>query len=763
MLPASQNLILLEDLSQIVVSAHDLQETLDQITTLLAQRLHVEVCSIYLHQDHELVLRSTCGLQPTAVGQVRMAEDEGLTGLTFQQGEPVNVEHADHHPRYKFFPGIDEERFRSYLGVPLIHRRTPIGALVVQTREPHVYPPDTVRLLVTAASQLAGVIANARLLADHSHARPPPPPTAPRESFLRGIGVSPGVGQGEAYPLGDELGLETRPTPSSASPAEEREHFESALLQSIQDVITLRDQVSATLSEEDGAIFHAHLMMLEDRGLQEKIRSRMTTGESAVDAVTQVARDYIDAFLRLEDPYLRERAADVRDVAQRLLRHLWEGVGDDDPLEFAHPTIVVAEDLTPSRLVRLLQPRLVGVVLARGGRNSHTAILCRSAGIPAVVGLATPLPRIDRGQPTIVDGNSGLVYLSPGAQVVAEYARLSTDSARVDAELRAHITEPPITRDGQRVTLRGNAALISDLPRLLAAGAEGVGLYRTEFPFLVRSTFPDEEHQLAVYRRIIDELQGLPATLRTLDVGGDKNLPYLPLPKEDNPHLGWRSIRVSLEMEETFRIQIRALLRASRHGPVRIVFPMISTVEELIRAREIVDQERTVLTAAGHAPPPVPVGAMVEVPSAALILDRLAPHADFFSVGTNDLVQYLLAVDRANRRVAHLYDPLHPAVLGVLRSVMETAARFERPVSVCGEMASRGLGAAALLAVGVRELSVSPGSLPRVRRLIQLCDATRLAALADALCGARDAGEAQRLLRAELASQAIPATLWEKT
>ncbi len=423
--------------------------------------------------------------------------------------------------------------------------------------------------------------------------------------------------------------------------------------------------------------------------------------------------------------------------------------------------MIVAEDLTPSRLVRLIQPNLAGVVLAQGGRNSHAAILCRSAGIPAVVGLEAGLPRIEAGQATIVDGSSGLVYFSPQPRVVAEYARLGIDSERIDAELRSHLEEPPVTRDGQRVSLLGNAALISDIPKLLAAGAEGVGLYRTEFPFLVRSTFPDEDAQLDVYRRIVEGLGGRNATLRTLDVGGDKTLPYLPIPTEDNPHLGWRSIRVSLEMQEPFRIQVRALLRASLHGPVRIVFPMISTVEELTSARTIVDQERAGLVAAGVDPAPVPVGAMVEVPSAALVLDRLAPHAEFFSVGTNDLVQYLLAVDRANRRVAHLYDPLHPAVLGVLRGVVETAARFERPLSVCGEMASQVLGATALLALGIRELSVSAGSLPRVRRLIQTCDAAALAGLADALCGAQGPREVRHLLTTELRRQAVPAPLWD--
>jgi phosphotransferase system enzyme I (PtsP) len=755
----SQNLILLEDISRIVVSSHDLHETLDHITDLLAERLGVEVCSIYLCEDGELVLRSTRGLRPGAVGSVRMAPDEGLTGLTFETGEPVNVERAEEHPRYKFFPGIGEEVFASYLGVPLIHRKRPIGVLTVQTVAPRSFSSDEVRLLVTTASQVSTVIAHARLLDTQAHRAESGRRRGSPESFLRGIGVSPGTAYGAGFVVTEDLGLERGAEVASGSAGDELERFARALARSIEDVEQLRDEVTHALSEEDGAIFHAHLLMLEDRGLQDKVRTRVTAGASAAQAVTDVARDYIDAFVRLEDPYLRERAADVRDVAHRLLQHLREDGEGTEPVSFAEPTVVIAHDLTPSQFVRLFQPNLVGVAVVAGGRNSHTAILCRSAGIPAVVGLPAALPRLEPGQDVILDGNAGIIYLSPGEAVVHEYRRLAADSSRLDAELRAHAAEPAITRDGLSVRLLGNAALLSDIPKILAAGGEGVGLYRTEFPFLIRSTFPDEGEQLQIYGKILAALGGRVATLRTLDVGGDKTLPYLPIPREDNPHLGWRSIRVSLEMEEPFRIQIRALLRASLLGPVRIVFPMISTVEEMKRAREIVNQERVALTARGIEIPPVPVGAMIEVPSAALSVNRLAPLADFFSIGTNDLVQYLLAVDRANRRVAHLYDPLHPTVLDVIGRVVEAAAAVDRPVSVCGEMASRVLGAAALLALGVEELSLSPGTLPRVRRFVQTAQAAGLRALAPELRAASGVPDVRRLLQDALRSQDVPETL----
>ncbi|MEW6488338.1 MAG: phosphoenolpyruvate--protein phosphotransferase [Thermodesulfobacteriota bacterium] len=759
----SHKLIVLEDVSRIVAASHDLRETLDHITALLAERMGVEVCSLYLEEADELVLRSTRGLDASAVGRVRMAPDEGLTGLAFQTGGPVNVEHADRHPRYKFFPGIGEEVFHAYLGVPLIHRRRPMGVLTVQTVAPRAFTPDEVRLLVTAASQISTVVAHARLL--HAQARVPEPPesrgpAASPGSVLRGIGVAPGVARGAALPLTEEMGLEYAHEPPRGSVQDERERFEEAVARSIEEVEALRRDVSSALSLEDGAIFHAHLLMLEDRGLGDRVRHRIEAGESAAQAVTAVGRDYIETFRKLEDPYLRERAADVRDVAQRLLRRLRGGEGEPGRLELREPTVVIARDLTPSEFVRLIQPNLAGVAVVAGGRNSHTVILCRSAGIPAVVALPPDLPRVDPGQPVILDGTAGMVYLSPPEAVAREYARLAEDSARADEELRSHAGEPAVTRDGMPVRLLGNAALLSDVPRILEAGGEGVGLYRTEFPFLIRASFPDEDEQVEIYGKILAALGGRPATLRTLDVGGDKTLPYLPLPREDNPHLGWRSIRVSLEMEEPFRIQVRALLRASLLGPLRVVFPMISTVGELRRARGIVDEERDVLAERGIRVPPVPVGAMIEVPSAALAVEHLAPLADFFSLGTNDLAQYLLAVDRANRRVAHLYEPLHPTVLGVIARVVEGARRWARPVGVCGEMASRVLGAAALLALGVDELSVSPGSLPRVRRFLQTADAGRLRRLAPRLTAAPDAGDARALLREELAEQRVPELLF---
>ncbi len=759
MVTESDKLILLEDISRIVVSSHDLAETLDHVTGLLAERLGVEVCSIYLHEGGRLVLRATRGLSPEAVGRVSMTPDEGLTGLAFQTGEPVNVERAEEHPRFKFFPGIGEEAFRSFLGVPLIHRKRTTGVLAVQTATPRRFTADEVRLLVTAASQVSTLIANARLLDTQAATEPPAPGPGRREGFLRGIPVSPGVGRGAAYPLTEELGLEPFPEPVPEDPDAEARRLEAALEASIADVEGLRDQVTEALSEEEGAIFHAHLLILEDRSLRRKIRERILAGESASQAVVGVARGYIAAFLRLEDPYLRERAADVRDVALRVLRHLREDRGRPADVRFPGPTVVIARDLTPSRFVHLLQPNLRGVVLAQGGRNSHTAILARSAGVPAVMGVGT-LPRVEPGTPVILDGNTGLAYLDPAEPVVREYERLEADTAELEADLRSHAGEPAVTLDGVPVRVLGNAALLSDIPRILEAGGEGVGLYRTEFPFLIRPRFPDEEEQLAIYRRILEALDGRVATLRTLDVGGDKTLPYLTLPREDNPHLGWRSIRVSLEMEEPFRIQVRALLRAGLHGPVRIVFPMISTVEECRRARRILDEELEALRRDGLEVGPVPVGIMVEVPSAALVLDRLAPWADFFSLGTNDLVQYVMAVDRANPRVAHLYDPLHPAVLGLIDRVVRTAREHGKPVGVCGEMASRGLGAAALLALGVTELSASPGALPRVRRLVQTVEMAPLRDLRPDLLAAPGAGRVREMLARELSRQGTPEALW---
>ena len=756
----SKELILLEDITAIIAGAHDLGHTLDRIVDLIADRMGVEVSCIYLFEGGELVLRATRGLVPSAVGTVRMPPEEGLTGLTFQETAPVNVDRPNRHPRYKHFPGIGEEPFGSYLGVPLVHRQRAIGVLSVQTALERSFSPDEVRMLLAAAGQLSGVIANAGLL-DALAREKPDGKGKQRRPFLKGEGVSPGFGKGRLLVMTDPMDLDAVGDVQVAGPEEALHRFDRALARAAADVAALRDRVTRSLGEADGAIFLAHLLMLEDRALQEKVHGRIRQGLGPVRAVVAVAHEYMDVFRAMEDPYLRERAADVRDIAHRVVAHLTEEGGVVGSVRLDTPTIVLATDLSPSQLAQLLQPELVGVALVKGGSTAHTAILCRSANIPAVVGIDVEPNSLDPDQPAILDGNAGILYLSPARPVEEEYDRLAADTRKMTDEWAAHAALPAVTVDGVAVGLSGNAALASDIPRIVGAGADGVGLYRTEFPFLIRSSFPTEDEQAETYLRAVRGMEGRPVTFRTLDVGGDKPLPYLPLPAELNPQLGWRSIRVSFDLEEGFRDQLRALLRAAAAGPVRILFPLICDEREMARARRIVDEERAALRAGGVDVPRVPVGAMIEAPSAAVLIERIGAHADFFSIGTNDLAQYLLAVDRGNPKVAHLYDPLHPAVLTVVAGIVEAAGRMGKPVGVCGESAGKGLGAAALLALGVTDLSVSPVALLKVRRLVQCVRCDRLRALAPKLTSAVSGGAVREMLREELSQQGVAEALWK--
>lgn len=751
----SRELILLEEISHIVVAAHDIQEMLDRITCLLAESMEADVCSLYLFSKGRLILKSTRGLNPAAVGMVSMVADEGLTGLVYETAAPVNVDEASDHPRFKHFPEIGEDKVHSYLGVPLIYRRNPVGVLTLQNETVRTFNANEVRLLVTAASQISTVIAHEGLLPS---AEEEPSEQWGNETsgyFYRGIGASAGVNVGVAYPISDEMGLQSFSKSPDLPPDEELKRFEQAHAESRKDLEGLRAHVTKELSEEEGAIFQAHLMLIEDRGFIHKVLDRIREGDSAPHAVSEVARDYVEVFSQIDDPYMRERASDIKDIAHRLIGHLGAGGDIDDEPVFEEPTIVLAYELTPSRLVRLLQPNLAGVAQAKGGETSHAAILCRSAGVPLVTAFAEDPPEIEKGTRVIIDGNVGVVHISPPDNVVAEYERFAEDARKIEEEFRSHISEPSETVDGVNITMMGNAALFSDVEKIASGGGEGVGLYRTEFPFLIRSSFPTEDEQADIYSRVIDALESGVATFRTLDVGGDKPLPYLMIPEEDNPQLGWRSIRISLELEDIFRIQVRALLRAAVKGPVRIMFPMVAGIGELRVARSIVEEERAKLQANGIDVPQVPVGSMIEVPSAAFSIERLATISDFFSIGTNDLVQYLLAVDRANPRVGHLYEVFDPTVLDVIGMVTEKCAAKEKPLAVCGEMAGTPLGAAALMAVGVRELSMNPASLPRVRRLVQSVDHSRLKALGPRLRTASGADEVRYLLKGEMRDQGV--------
>lgn len=554
------------------------------------------------------------------------------------------------------------------------------------------------------------------------------------ETVIRGIAASRGIAYGQVFLyLQSELEVPRyQVDPTKRVP--EIARFEQALVTTRQQIAAIQAQVRKNLSEEEALIFDAHQMVLEDQALiSETIREFETTGLNIETCFNAVAQRYIQAFAEIDDEYLRERAADIKDVARRVL-HVLLGQSAMNLSELVEKRIIVAHDVTPSEAAGIDRSAALGIVTDTGSRTSHAVIVARSMKIPAVVGVRDLTKRVQDGDWLIVDGYEGLAILHPTQATLFRYGKIQKEKSSFESRLLAANELPAETLDGVRVTLRANIEKADEVALVRQYRAEGVGLYRTEYLYLSSNHLPDEEHQYANYRAIVEGLAPAPVTIRTLDIGGDKPLPGNPelIGPEANPFLGFRAIRMCLENPELFKVQLRAILRASAHGKVEIMYPMIGCAEEIEKANALLAEAKAELKARGQAfDPKLRVGTMIEIPSAALAADTLAPHCQFFSIGTNDLIQYLLAIDRGNNRIAHLYDPTHPAVLRVLKQVIDAARAHNLKVSVCGEMAGDPIYAPLLIGLGVDELSMTPPLLPAVKyliRAIKFSEAQKLAA-----------------------------------
>jgi len=509
----------------------------------------------------------------------------------------------------------------------------------------------------------------------------------------------------------------------------ERKRLDEALDRSRAELEVLKARMAPLMPEQDLKIFDGHRLILEDDEFVGRIRDTVEKGFSAESALFRVIDELSAQMLAVADGYLRELATDFRDVGHRVLRHLRQ---EDRHGAYAKPTILVAEELTLSQLTLVSHENLAGIALQSGGVTSHAAILARSFEIPTVVGIEHLMESVVEGDHLVLDGNSGVVYVNPPADVEKDYQGMTRRYEAFKRELMEDGNAPAATRDGHRVMMLANIALLADVHLAMRYGAEGVGLLRSEFSFLTYEDFPDENQQLALYNRMLEAVGGRkPVTIRTLDIGADKYPPYMRVPREENPFLGWRSIRISLEMSGLFKVQLRAILRAAARYNVRILFPMISSLEELRRAKELLAESQAELYKEGlEHNPNIEVGIMVEVPSAVWLAPRLAREVDFFSIGTNDLIQYLLAADRNNPKVAHLYEAFHPAVISAIAEVVNVARAADKEVGICGEMASDPLATLLLVGMGLDELSLSPLFIPVVRKLIREVDfqTTRLIA-----------------------------------
>jgi phosphotransferase system enzyme I (PtsP) len=770
----SDRTTLLADVAGIVARSHDLTETLGNVVDRVAKRLDADVCSIYLTDParRHLVLRATKGLAPESVGNVRLAFGEGLVGLVAREGQPLAVEQARAHPNFRFFPETGEDRFESFMATPLVVRGVSIGVLVVQTVSPRGFSAKDVELLQTCGQLIAPVVLNAALLdvvagPDEGRSRfveqmadagVPIAGEAPgrqeRNVELRGTEASSGIAIGPVYLLEDPLDLADVDYQPSGDPEQEGRDLSRAIGEARRELDDVIDEVGGNFGPEFSAVFNTHVQILEDHGFLSRLERAVADTGNALQAIRRVVDDYRALFGKIEDDYFRERGLDVEDVGRRVMAKLLGVRHHNVPL--VPGAVVVTSMILPQHFTLLETDKVGAIVAEHGGATSHGAIFARTLEIPCVTGVEGLLRTARPGEIAIVDGTGGRVYLSPDERLLAEYRRAQQRFEIAAEHLDALKARPAETRDGKRVLLSANVGLLADLRLVERHGAEGIGLFRTELLALAHRGVPPEEEQQALYERVARALAPRPVTIRTLDLGGDKAMPNLGVAAEENPQLGCRSVRLSMRHPDLMRAQLRAILRASAAGNVRLLLPMISSLDELREVRRMVHDTIDQLSRAGVPHDPrIPMGIMIEVPSAALIADALARACDFFSIGTNDLTQYTLAVDRGNEAIAHLYRPLHPAVLRLIDQSVRAAQRADIPVSVCGEMASNPLAVPLLVGLGIAELSGTPRSVPIGKEIVRALDSADVADDARRALEAGTVGEVEAIARARLESAGL--------
>jgi phosphotransferase system enzyme I (PtsP) len=703
---------------QEVNSAKDFDEVLKLIVHLVKQVTKTATCSVYLYspEDDSYVLMATDGLNPDSVGNVRLSSKEGLVGLVASRAEPINLEVAEAHPKFAYLPETGEQSFRSFLGAPIIHQRKVLGVLVVQEQEQRRFDESEESFLVTVSAQLSGVIAHADATGELERLINPREDV--RERVYPGVASAPGVAIGSVVVIAPSADLNVVPVRHVKDVEAELCQFRQAMEQTKRDIHALDESMVGKLSDEERALFDVYVRMLDDHALGGEVINLIEEGLCAQSAWSQVVLRHIRMFKSMKDAYLRERATDVEDLGRRVLAYLQQS--ETKRTTYPDKMVMVGEELSAASFADVPLEKVAAIVSVKGSRNSHMAILGRAIGIPTVMGVVDlPWGSLEEEE-VIVDGHNGQVVISASDEVRESYIQQIYEEKLLAADLEKLTDEPCVTADGHKLALWVNTGLRIDALLSLDRGAEGVGLYRTEIPFLMLDRFPSEEEQRKSYREQLEMFAPRIVTMRTLDIGGDKDLPYFPI-EEENPFLGWRGIRICLDHPEIFLVQLRAMMRASEGlNNLSILLPMISNLAELESALELIYQVYDELTEEEGYQIDMPnVGAMIEVPAAVYQIREIARRVDFLSVGTNDLTQYLLAVDRNNPRVASLYHTCHPSVLRALWSIVEGAQGENTPVSVCGEMAGDPVGAVLLMALGFRVLSMSATNLLKVKAILR--------------------------------------------
>ncbi|HBQ8021390.1 TPA: phosphoenolpyruvate--protein phosphotransferase [Klebsiella aerogenes] len=703
----------LREIVEKVASAPRLNEALDILVTDVCKAMETEVCSVYLADNDRrcYYLMATRGLKKPRGRTVALAFDEGLVGLVGRLAEPINLADAQKHPSFKYIPAVKEERFRAFLGVPIIQRRQLLGVLVVQQRELRQFDESEESFLVTLATQMAAILSQSQLNALFGQYR---------QTRIRALPASSGVAIAEGWMDASLPLMEQVYEASTLDTASERERLTGALEEAANEFRRYSKRYAAGAQKETAAIFDLYSHLLSDARLRRELFDEVDKGSVAEWAVKKVIEKFAEQFAALSDGYLKERAGDLRTLGQRLLFHLDDTT--QGPNTWPERIILVADELSATTLAEVPQDRLVGVVVRDGAANSHAAIMVRALGIPTVMG-ADIQPSLMHGHMLIVDGYRGDLLVDPEPVLLQEYQRLISEENELSRLAEDDLERASELKSGERVKVMLNAGLSPEHEEKLGSFIDGIGLYRTEIPFMLQSGFPSEEEQVAQYQGMLQMFNSKPVTLRTLDIGADKQLPYMPI-SEENPCLGWRGIRITLDQPEIFLIQVRAMLRANAAtGNLSILLPMVTSLEEVDEARRLIERaSREVEEMIGYAIPRPRLGVMLEVPSMVFMLPQLANRIDFISVGTNDLTQYILAVDRNNTRVANMYDCLHPAVLRALAMIAHDAERFGIDLRLCGEMAGDPMCVTILVGLGYRHLSMNGRSVARVKYLLRRID-----------------------------------------
>lgn len=711
----------LREIVEQVSKVEDVHQALDILVKQTCSAMSTECCTVYLANEEmqRLELMATQGLRFKG-DKIHIRFSEGLVGLVKRSAEPLNLAEASKHPNFKYFSELGEEIYQSFLGTPIIYRKQVLGVLVVQQKQPRQFNEMEESFLVTLAAQLAVIIAHAQTQGLWRLEK--------KQQAIRGVPASPGVAIGEFW-LDD-----TQPELSEVCPAStldverEQELLLLAIEAALNDFRRMRKKLDSEINKDALAIFDLFTHLLNDPMLRKDLKAQIQKGDRADWALRQIVESYSNRFARMSDVYLRERAQDIRELGHRLLYFLHNTEQEQPVLE--HPVILVVRELTATTLASIPKDKLLAVVSTEGAANSHAAILSRALGIPAVMGAGINLKALS-GKQGIVDGYSGKILVTPSRQLLKEYRALVNEERELSSMVNQRILEPACTKDNQRIEILLNAGLSADTNIAENQGVDGVGLYRTEISFLLQHRFPSEEEQTQQYQAVLNTYPNKRVVMRSLDIGGDKALPYLPI-EEDNPFLGWRGIRFTLDHPDIFLMQIRAMMRASAESQnLSILLPMVSGAQELDDAIDLIERAYQEVSEIDERIRMPEIGVMIEVPSMIYLLPLIADKVDFVSIGTNDLTQYLLAVDRNNARVSDVYESMHPAVIMALDQIQKMCDRLNLPVCICGELAGEPIGALLMVGLGYRSLSMNTSNVAKVKYLLCQVDSTELKALAD--------------------------------